>query len=73
MGIPLFPVMHAAAFDRSGRIKGGPYSHGAVAGGGHFGLLSIEDDGGDIIHVYLSGRDYTNKEIMSLDYPVKIR
>jgi len=29
-----FPVLHAAALDRPGSEKGGPYSHGAYPGGG---------------------------------------
>jgi alkaline phosphatase D len=71
-GNPLFPIMHAAAFDRSGRIKGGPYSHGAVKGGGHFGLMSIEDDGGNTINVILSGRNYLDEEIMGINLEVDV-
>src|SRR5690606_1237836 len=36
-----FPVLHAAALDRPGRVKGGPYSDGAYPGGGQFGVLSV--------------------------------
>jgi hypothetical protein len=64
--------MHAAAFDRSGRIKGGPYSHGAVKGGGHFGLMTIEDNGGDAINIILSGRNYLDEELMRIFLKVDV-
>ena len=32
-----FPVFHAAALDRPGGVKGGPYSEGVFPGGGQFG------------------------------------
>ena len=49
---PGFPLFNAAALDRPGSIKGGPYSEGTVAGGGQFGTLEIEDTG-DTINVLL--------------------
>jgi phosphodiesterase/alkaline phosphatase D-like protein len=52
-----FPLMHAAAFDRHGSFKAGPYSEGAFPGGGHFGLATVTDSGSDIA-ITLSGRDY---------------
>lgn len=55
---PLFPVFHAAALDRKGSVKGGPYSHGAFGGPGQFGLLRVTDDGGPEIRVELSGRTH---------------
>ena len=60
-----FPVMHAAALDRSGSIKGGPYSHGAVGGGGQFGLMTIEIRGNQIA-VLLQGFTWEYEELMSL-------
>lgn len=60
-----FPVMHAAALDRGGSVKGGPYSHGAVAGGGQFGLMTIETHGSQV-DVLLQGFTWENQEIMSL-------
>jgi phosphodiesterase/alkaline phosphatase D-like protein len=54
-----FPVLHAAALDRPGRVKGGPYSHGTFPGGGQFGVLRAHDDGGDHITVDLAGRDWS--------------
>ena len=38
-----FPVFHAAALDRQGSVKGGPYSHGAFPDGGQFGLITVDD------------------------------
>lgn len=58
-----FPVFHAGALDRPGRVKGGPYSHGVFPGGGQFGLVEIDDDG-DSLQVNLSGRDWQNQEIV---------
>ncbi len=56
-----FPVLHAAALDQSGSIKGGPYSEGAFPGGGQFGLMQVTDTGDSMV-VNWSGRDYLNIE-----------
>ncbi len=40
-----FPLIHAAALDRPGSTKGGPYSEGEVTGGGQYGRVDIDDDG----------------------------
>lgn len=71
-GVKAFPVFQAAAFDRKGSIKGGPYSTLPVPGRGHFGLVEITDTGGDTISVKLSGRDLRDGEVMrmSLTYPL---
>lgn len=63
-GGPGFPVMHAAAFDRMGSIKGGPYSSEVFAGPGHFGLMTVEDAGGDTVTVTWSGRDHRDRELL---------
>ena len=65
-----FPVLHAAALDRPGKVKGGPYSHGAFPGGGQFGLVSVLDDGGDAITVELSGRDWEDTVLVSYEFTV---
>jgi hypothetical protein len=52
-----FPVFHAAALDRPGSVKGGPYSDGAFGGAGQFGLLDIADEG-DTISVTTTGVDW---------------
>jgi hypothetical protein len=61
--------MHAAAFDRLGSTKAGPYSEGAVPGGGHFGLARVADDGADIT-ITLSGRDHTGAELIGYRFTV---
>ncbi|HET6968494.1 MAG TPA: alkaline phosphatase D family protein [Ornithinibacter sp.] len=53
-----FPVLAAAALDRPGSVKGGPYSDGMFPGGGQFGVLDVVDDGGDSITIGLSGRTW---------------
>jgi phosphodiesterase/alkaline phosphatase D-like protein len=61
---PAFPVVHAAPLDRFPRIKGGPYSHGAVAPrklfpllkAKQFGWMEVEDEGRRA-RIELTGRD----------------
>ncbi|MCX7617525.1 alkaline phosphatase [Tepidiforma sp.] len=60
---PGFPVYHAAALDRRGSVKGGPYSEGVHPGGGHFGLLTVDDLGPEI-RVTFSGRDWRGAELL---------
>ncbi len=64
-GGPGFPVMHAGAFDRLGSVKGGPYSLGAIPGSGHYGLMTVEDDGGESVTVRWSGRDHRDRELLA--------
>jgi len=65
-----FPVFHAAALDRPGHTKGGPYSHGMFPGGGQFGVVTVTDEGGNSIHVALSGRTWDGKELITYEYTV---
>lgn len=67
-----FPVLHVAALDRRGSIKGGPYSHGAIAGAGQFGRLDILDDGGDQVTVRLSGHNWEGKELMAYEFEIEL-
>jgi hypothetical protein len=67
---PGFPVFHSSALDRHGSVKGGPYSGGTDAGGGHFGLMAINDDGGDTIEITWSGRNYKDEELMHYRFTV---
>jgi alkaline phosphatase D len=60
-----FPVMHAAALDRSGSTKGGPYSHGSYPGRGQFGTMDIYDDGGAEVSYLLRGYDAGLNQIVS--------
>jgi alkaline phosphatase D len=62
-----FPVMHAAALDQNGSLKGGPYSEGAFPGRGQFGLMAVTDSG-DSIRVNWNGRNYLNQEIVSYSF-----
>ncbi|MEW5876401.1 MAG: alkaline phosphatase D family protein [Candidatus Zixiibacteriota bacterium] len=65
-----FPVFHAAALDRSGSTKGGPYSEGAYPGGGRFGLMTVSDSGGAWLHVLWQGLTYTNSQLVSYSFSV---
>lgn len=67
-GNAAFPVFHAAALDRPGSIKGGPYSHGPFAGGGHFGLMTVQDDGLNPICIEWSGRDENDFQLLSYEF-----
>lgn len=67
-----FPVLHAAALDRPGRIKGGPYSDGAFPGSGQFGVLTVHDDGGDDITVDLAGRDWTGRTLVARSFTIQV-
>jgi hypothetical protein len=64
-----FPVFHAAALDRHGRVKGGPYSEGTYPDSGQFGLVTIED-GGDEMTVQLSGRNYKDEVVVEYAFSV---
>lgn len=66
-----FPVLQAAALDRPGSEKGGPYSHGAFPGGGRFGLLEV-DDRGDVVEVTLSGRTWDDVQLTSYAFTVDV-
>ncbi|MCB0994935.1 MAG: alkaline phosphatase D family protein [Acidimicrobiales bacterium] len=58
-----FAVFHAAALDRPGMTKGGPYSGGAVPGGGQFGLVHVEDHG-DHLTLRLEGRRWNGEIVL---------
>jgi membrane-associated phospholipid phosphatase len=62
-----FPVLHAAALDRPGNVKGGPYSEGSYPGAGQFGLLRIQDDG-TTVGVDIEGRDWTDRRLVHLRF-----
>jgi len=74
-----FPVVHAAAFDQIGSVKGGPYTHGpypnpfALFGrtDGQFVLMDVRDDGGDEVCVAWTGKRYetdTDQLVTLLDW-----
>jgi phosphodiesterase/alkaline phosphatase D-like protein len=62
-----FPVFHAAALDRPGSVKGGPYSEGTMPGSGQFGLLDVEDDGGPQITIRFAGRNWKGDVLMTFE------
>lgn len=53
-----FPILHAGALDRPGSVKGGPFSEGTFPGAGQFGLISVNDEGGDEITVGFTGHNW---------------
>jgi phosphodiesterase/alkaline phosphatase D-like protein len=65
-GPPGFPVMHAAAMDRDGSVKGGPYSEGAFPGTGQYGLMRVTDDGGESVTVDWSGWNASGERVVGL-------
>ena len=64
-----FPLLHAAALDRPGSTKGGPYSEGENGGSGQYGVVDI-DDTGDSISVSLRAKRYDGEVLMSYDFEV---
>jgi membrane-associated phospholipid phosphatase len=60
-----FPLLHAAALDRPGSVKGGPYSEGAFPGPGQFGTITVTDAGGPLIGVELAGRNWRGETLVS--------
>lgn len=60
-----FPLLHAAALDRRGNVKGGPYSGPVLPGGGQFGTVEVRDDGRSVV-VTLRGYDWRGTELMEL-------
>jgi hypothetical protein len=66
-----FPVMHAAALDRHGSAKGGPYSEGSFPGGGQFGFVTV-NDGGSAVEVVLSGRNWKGEEIVTYTFTATV-
>jgi phosphodiesterase/alkaline phosphatase D-like protein len=67
-----FPVLHAAPLDRPGNIKGGPYSHGAIAGAGQYGVIDVLDDGGDEVRVTLSGKSWDGRVLLTHEVRVRV-
>ncbi len=69
-GYPGFPLLHAAALDRPGSVKGGPYTEGAIGSGGQFATMEVVDDG-DTITVGLTGFKWDGSELMSYEFSTR--
>lgn len=75
-GAPI-KVFHASALDRPGSYKGGPYSHGYNAGGGHYGIMDVIDIGGDDIYIQWTAYDkngfrVTNQDNKRIEYRFRV-
>lgn len=64
---PGFPLLQAAPLDRPGSIKGGPYSEGAIAESGQFGVLDIVDDG-DSVRATISAHNWQGQQLLSYTF-----
>lgn len=65
-----FPLLHAAALDRPGTVKGGPYSVGAIGGSGQYGVVDVRDDG-DVIEVDLRAKRYDGTVLLQYRFDVE--
>ena len=63
-----FPVMHAAALDRRGGVKGGPFSEGVFPGSGQFGTITVRDHGGRTVSVTLAGWNYRGERLVQYSF-----
>jgi len=68
-GGPNFPVLQAAALQRGGSVKGGPYSEGTFPNPngsfGQYGVVEVEDSGSASIRVNFYGKRSDNKGNLS--------
>jgi phosphodiesterase/alkaline phosphatase D-like protein len=61
------PVFHAAPLDRPGSLKGGPYSHGMQDKTGQYGMMNVEDFGGEELCIEWIGKDASGKVALNKD------
>ena len=66
---PAFPLLQAAALDRQGSVKGGPYTLGPLPGGGQFAIARFEDTGEEL-RVEFSGHNYKDDRLLGLRFTV---
>ncbi len=69
-GPPGFPLMQAAALDKAGSVKGGPYAYGPFPGGGQYGLMRVQDDGGEVVTLKWDGRNERGERVVGLRFEV---
>jgi len=68
---PAFPLIHVAALDRPGSTKGGPYTHGPIAGGGQFGMVDVDVAAdGTALDVTLTAMNWRGEEMLQHRYSV---
>jgi hypothetical protein len=56
-----FPVFHFASYDATGSTKGGPYSHGTSSGRDRYGLVTVQDQGEDVV---ITGVGYNGSNVV---------
>jgi phosphodiesterase/alkaline phosphatase D-like protein len=64
-----FPLMQAAALDRPGSVKGGPYSEGTFPGPGQYALVAFQYRGDSLV-VRMSGRNWLREELVAYEFTV---
>jgi phosphodiesterase/alkaline phosphatase D-like protein len=64
-----FPLLHAAALDRPGSVKGGPYSEGAYPGAGQYGLVTFRYEAGGLT-VEMKGLNWTGETVVDYSFAV---
>jgi hypothetical protein len=70
-GNAAFPLLHAAALDRPGSLKGGPFSEGMFLGGGQFGLIDVTDDGSGEITVHFTGMNWLGQALIEYSFNIQ--
>lgn len=71
-GKPLFPILQAAALDRRGSVKGGPYSHGPLPGPGQFGLLEVSYPDASTLKVRLTGMNSSGETLLEHSFELPL-
>ncbi len=66
-----FPVFHAAALDRPGHVKGGPFSEGSFGGAGQYGTVGVRDRG-ETLTVHFAGRTYDGRMLTQYRFTVRV-
>ena len=64
-----FPLLHAAATDRPGSVKGGPYSEGTSPGAGQYGLVTFRSTAEGMV-VTMSGRNWLREQLVGYEFTV---
>ena len=67
-----FPLLQAAALDRPGSVKGGPYSGGTFPGGGRYGEVEVRDEGGPTLQVTLRGRTWDGQTLVEQAFTLPV-